>query len=90
MSKTNGKDEEKTTEQAEGQPRQMPVLGLIVIDPENGQLAMQINDQIVQDRMQFFLAVGQLGLGNAMNEHGKAQASKIAVPERKILRPPGL
>jgi len=90
MSKTNGKDEEKATEQAEGQPRQMPVLGLIVIDPDTGQLSMQINEQLVKDRIQFFLAVGQLGLGNAMSDHHKAQVSKIAVPERKILRPPGL
>ena len=72
---------------AEGEePQRLPIMALVVINPQNGQLMLQINENIVQDRMAFFMALSQLGMGNAMNEHQKAQTSKILVPERKVLR----
>lgn len=72
---------------AEGEePQRLPIMALVVINPQNGQLMLQINENIVQDRMAFFMALSQLGMGNAMNEHQKQQTSKIMVPQRKVLR----
>jgi len=78
----NGQDQQQEQEQPAG----LPIMALIVINPETGALGLQVNDNIVQDRLKFFLAVGQLALGNANNEHDKAQSSKILVPKRQVAR----
>ena len=92
MAKGNGKDQEQAA-QPEQQPEseRLPVMGLIVINPQNGQLMLQINDQVVQDRTAFFFAVTQLGLGNAMTEYQKEKAPQILRPNPPgIIKPPGL
>ena len=87
---TNGKDEEQQAGEQQPQdapePERMAVLGVIAVNPVNGALQLQINQNVVKDKMAFFLAVSQLALGNATSEHHKQNTSKILVPERKVAR----
>ena len=92
MSKGNGRDQEQAA-QPEGQPEpeRFPVMALISMNPQTGQMMLQINDQIVQDKIAFFFAVAQLGLGNAMGEYQKQQGPQILRPRAPgIIKPPGL
>ncbi len=94
----NGNDEAQQAAAQEAGPEEpaaeeaqrLPVMGLVVINPQTGQLMLQINEGMVKDKMQFFLAITQLGLGNAMSENQKQQASKILVPKRQVQRLPKL
>ena len=94
MPKGNGKDQEQAAAQPEGQAPQeqrFPVMALIAINPQSGQMMLQINDQIVQDKIAFLFAVAQLGLGNAMTEYQKQQGPKVLRPNPPgIIKPPGL
>ena len=87
MGKTNGKDEEQAAEQPDEQEsQQFAIAAVITVDPANGAMQLRPNDQIIKDRMKFFLALGQLALGNATTEHHKRNTSKILVPQRKVAR----
>lgn len=87
MTKGNGKDEaQQPEEQPEEQQEQLAIMGIIVIDPNDGVMRLRVNDNVVQDRVKFFHAVTQLGLGSAIDEYNKQQASKILRPKRQVAR----
>ena len=90
MAEENGRDEaQQAAEQPE--PERFPVMALIAINPKSGQMMLQINDQIVQDKMAFLFAVAQLGLGNAMTEYQKQKGPQILRPNPPgVIKPPGL
>ena len=94
MAKGHGRDEAQQAAEQPGEqpePERFPVMALIAINPKSGQMMLQINDQIVQDKMAFLFAVAQLGLGNAMTEYQKQKGPQILRPNPPgVIKPPGL